>query len=152
MPIIVENSTELYHYGRKGMKWYQNIYANHKAKKLRKKRIANLKKARETKATRQRDLAAGKIPVKKMTDAEIKKKVERLELEKRYADLKRDTDKAQSTRGKTFVNRYLDSTVEKLAEGVAADLTAQTAKTFLTKAINNTYGSEVVFTNNKKKG
>ena len=31
------SSDELMHYGRKGMKWYQNIYTKHKQRKVKKK-------------------------------------------------------------------------------------------------------------------
>ena len=42
-------SDELYHYGRKGMKWYQNIFTAHKQHKTAKKRKKALEKAREAK-------------------------------------------------------------------------------------------------------
>lgn len=38
---------ELYHYGRKGMKWYQNIFTSGKERKARKRRLKNLEKARQ---------------------------------------------------------------------------------------------------------
>lgn len=40
---------ELYHYGRKGMKWYQNIFTSGKERKARKRRLKNLEKARQAK-------------------------------------------------------------------------------------------------------
>jgi len=42
-------SDELYHYGRKGMKWYQNIFTAHKQRKTANKRKKALEKAREAK-------------------------------------------------------------------------------------------------------
>ena len=41
---------ELYHYGRKGMKWGQHIFAKAHARKVNKQRKKNLEKAREAKA------------------------------------------------------------------------------------------------------
>lgn len=50
--MFLESNTdkdELYHYGRKGMKWYQNIFTSGKERKARKRRLKNLEKARQAK-------------------------------------------------------------------------------------------------------
>lgn len=46
---IDTGADELSHYGRKGMKWYQNIFTSGKQRRARKKRIKNLEKARQAK-------------------------------------------------------------------------------------------------------
>lgn len=151
-------SDELYHYGRKGMKWGQHIFGKVKAARTTRKRKAALVKARATKAAnkaaaekRAKDIEKGKISAKKMTDAELKKRMERLQLEKNYTDLVNQVDANRNNRGKRFVNKFLDSTVDKVAENAAADVVAQAIKVVLTAGANKAFGKEEVFTNNKKK-
>lgn len=176
-------SDELYHHGVLGMKWgvrrYQNkngslTAAGKKRRSLgetikdyrtNKKRKASLEKARQTKAAnkkaaedRAKALAKGKIKAKNMTDEELKAKIARMELEKSYHELVSKTDKSASTRGKRFVDKFLDSSIEKIADNAAADIVAQSVKVFTSKGANKvlnnilkTEGSEYVFANNKKK-
>lgn len=163
---------ELYHYGVLGMKWGVRRTAAQlghqiKQRKADKKRKANLEKARVARAEkkkaeeeRQKKLAAGKLKVKDMTDAELQAKINRLEMEKKYSDLKKSS--VQSTRGKKFVDKFLDSSSDKLADNVAADLLAQTVKSVGAKGVNQFIDSlngtvktdnkfERVYANNKKK-
>lgn len=175
---------ELYHHGTKGMKWgirrYQNkdgslTAAGKKRRSLaetirdyrtNKKRKASLEKARQTKAAnkkaaedRAKALAKGKIKAKNMTDAELKAKIARMELEKNYHELVSKTDKSVSARGKRFVDKLLDSTIDKVADNAAADIVAQSVKVLLADKTNKLFDRknadgdplEVVFTNNKKK-
>lgn len=156
-------TSELYHYGRMGMKWGQHIFGKVQARRAARKKAANLKKAREAKAEKQR-LAAeranavdkGKIRTKDMTDAEINRRIARLKLEKDYNDLVQQTREFE--RGSRLVNKFLDTTVDKLAENVSADTLSQVIKTLAVKGANaglnkalKTDGEEYVFTNNKKK-
>lgn len=152
------NGYELYHYGRKGMKWGQNIFGKVKAARTNRRRKAALVKAREAKAAkkieaekRARDIERGRISVKKMTDAEIKARMERLQLEKNYTDLVNQVNSNRNVRSKRFLNKFLDSTVDKVAENSAADVVAQAIKVLTVKGVNSAFGSEQVFTNNKKK-
>lgn len=158
MDVNISND-ELYHYGRKGMKWYQNIYSAVKDAKTARTRRKNLEKAREAKKTkaeeakkRQSLIDKGLISAKKMTPQELEAKIKRLELEKKYGELKRDSSQLNSSRGKKFIEKFLDSTVEKVADS-AADVVAQTFKTFGVEAVNKKVfnGEEKTYTNNKKK-
>lgn len=176
-------SDELYHHGIKGMRWgvrrYQNkdgsLTANGRKRRslgqtvkdyrTAKKRKASLEKARKTKAAnkkaaeeRTKALAKGKISAKNMTDEELKAKIARMELEKSYHELVSKTDKSVQTRGKHFIDKFLDSAVDKIADNAAADIVAQSVKVFTAKGANSvlnnvlkTEGSEYVFANNKKK-
>lgn len=149
-------SDELYHYGRKGMKWYQNIYSKYKDHKTAKRRKKNLEKARAVRAAnkaaaeeRRIKVESGKVSAKKMTDNELKERISRLDLEKKYNDLLRDSK--SNTLGSRFVNKFLESTVDKIADNAASDIAAQSVKYVLAKGANKVIGSEQVYTNNKKK-
>lgn len=170
----MENVT-LQHHGVKGMRWgirrYQNTdgsltaagkkrrslgqaVKDYKTNRVRKKNLEKARAARIDKqkeaAKRKIDLEKGKIPVKKMTDEELKARIARLELEKNCKEIERKTD--DYSRGKRFVNKFLDSTVDKVADNAMADVVAQALKVAAVKGINKAIGEEAVFTNNKKKG
>ena len=144
---------DLYHHGVKGMKWGQHIFGGIQSRRQAKQRRERLQKAREARAERQKKLKSGKLPVSQMTDKEIKKRLERLNLEQSYNDALRNSKKAEKefSRGKTFVNKMLNSSMEKVAENAVADVVAQTVKVGIVKGVNKAFGSEQVFTNNKKK-
>lgn len=151
-------NNELYHYGRKGMKWYQNIFTVGKKARVNRRRQEALKKARETKQRnreaaikRQKDLESGRLPVKKMTDAELEAKIRRLNLEKQYKELNSGRDSVALKKGKRFADKFSDSLIDKIADPVAADLIAQAMKHYGVKAVNKAIGEEATFTNNKRK-
>lgn len=159
-------SDELYHYGRKGMKWHQHIFGKdnknssgakkkkaseldrlkkraiekHQAKKQR-KHDESQKKQLEKKETRERLKADMKSP-KKMSDAELKSRIERLKMEKDYKDLLNNT--SGISKGKKFVANVLEKSGESLAIQVVNHLGS--------KGLNKMFGEEVIFANNKKKG
>ena len=62
---------ELYHYGRKGMKWYQNIFTSGKERSVKRKRVKNLKKARKVKAEKE---AAAKKAAEDQANLEAEKR------------------------------------------------------------------------------
>lgn len=165
------DNNELQHWGVKGMKWgirrYQNadgsltLAGRYHQYKLNKKRKAALEKARETRAAnkaaaeaRAKKIASGRMPAKQMTDAELEARKKRLQSEKEYNDLVRQT--RQVNRGRKFLDKVLDSTADKVADHVVADIASQTAKTLGVKAVNHIlndmgFGEDPVFTNNKRK-
>lgn len=163
----------LTHWGVKGMKWGVRRYQNSdgsltpagkkrysdgmnfveraKAKKKAKQRAENLKKARAVKAERKAQISKDKMSPKQMTDKEIQDRISRLELEKKYSALVKESRALQMPRGKKFIDKFLDSTTDRVADQVAADVVAQSIKVLLTKGANKAFGAEEVFTNNKKK-
>ena len=120
----MENNEYLEHYGRKGMKWGQNIFSAVKTYKTNKQRKANLEKARQAKvakAEHEKAAMAGKISAKKMTTDELNKRIERLTLEKEYKNIMKDTSRV--SKGKEIAMDILtkvgkDALEQTLAYGV----------------------------------
>lgn len=154
------DNNELIHWGIKGMKWGVRRYQNkdgtltaagkRREKQIAKQRAENLKKARTAKAERKSKISTDTLSPKKMTEKELNERIARLELEKKYKDAVRE-NRMSMTRGKRFVDKFLDSTVDKVAENAAADVVAQALKVLVVKGTNKAFGDEVVYTNNKKK-
>ena len=163
---------ELRHHGVKGQRWgfrrYQNsdgsltLAGRIRQARLNKKRKKALEKARQTKAAnkiaaeeRAKKLAAGKIKPKDMTDAELKAQKERLQLEKDYVNALKESK--QRDRGSRFIDKVLDSTQDKIADQVVADIVTQSVKALGVKAVNDyfkksgSFADDVIFTNNRRK-
>ena len=160
------DNNELYHYGILGMKWGirrtpAQLGHRIKQRKVEKQRKENLAKARQARAERQKKLKSGKLKPKEMTEAELRKEVQRLQLEKQYMDLKRDT--SSQNKGKTFASKYGGQLVDKLITNVGIDLVTQVAKSAGAKGIDDVIDKinakipddknkmESVYANNKKK-
>lgn len=91
------------------------------------KRKAALKKARETKAAkkeaeekakaaaeqRKKDIESGKIKAKDMTQEELNSRIDRMNLEKRYQQLRDETDQSSKmmSEGKTFAKKMWDQAI-----------------------------------------
>lgn len=135
---------ELYHYGIKGMKWgvirtaeqlghiaksAKSLYDSHKAKKRAKKEAAKAKK--RSKITNP----------KKLSTEELNARIKRLQLEKDYNDLVKDTNRTR--KGKNFVMDILESS--------GKNLFTQVVNHYGAKALNEAIGEDVIFANNKKK-
>lgn len=134
------DNNELYHYGILGMKWGirrtpSQLGHQIKARKAAKKRNENLAKARKARAEHQKALKSGKLKPKDMTTDELQKEIQRLQLEKQYIDLKRDT--STQNKGKTFASKYGGQLVDKLVTNVGIDLVTQFAKSAGAKSVND---------------
>ena len=94
---------------------------------------------------------AKKRTIKDLSDAELKAKYDRLKLEQDYKKLMRESNPQQSSKGKEFVQKVFDKTVD--------DIAPQVTKHYVAKILNNLIGDtdekgkivERVFANNKKK-
>lgn len=170
---------ELYHHGILGMKWgvrrYQNkdgsltsagqkrrslgqVIKDHKTAKTRKKNLEKARIAKQNKAKHAELAAKGKLKAKDMTDEELQARINRITLEKQYNQLKMENN-AMVSKGKRFLNKFVDSTIDKLAENVTADVAAQFIKVIAVDGANKGLdkikpdrpNDQNVFTNNQKK-
>jgi hypothetical protein len=181
MEYFIRNG-ELYHWGVKGMRWGVRRYQNADGsltdagkKRAQKQKVKNLKKARKAKATkaeeaakRQELIKQGKIPASKMTDEELKARIERLRMEETVQNLSKNTKVVN--KGREFVKNYAADAAKKIIWENAVDIGKQVAKHYGVEFANEHIGKmkwiddpsgkskdkiqvidEVIFTNNKKK-
>lgn len=148
---------ELYHHGVKGMKWgvrrtkAQLGYKTTSGKKkksnsliksyVNKRKTAKQKKVAAEKA-KQEAANAKKRSISEMSDAELRERISRLQMEKQYKELLQ-TSKPQTSRGKKFVANVLEKSGENLA--------TQVVNHYGATALNKMIGKEVIYANNKKK-
>ena len=143
---------ELYHYGIEGMKWGIRRTAaqlGHVIKDKAKKGYQAVKKASNIHKANKHAEEAAKIArqrakitnPKKLTTEELNARIKRLQLEKTYKDLMKDTETAK--RGKNFVMDVLETS--------GKNLLTQVGNHYGAKALNRAIGEDVIFANNKKK-
>lgn len=129
---IYERPGELYHYGRRGMKWYQNIFTKDKAKSGQNKRKSRAKQNDDLNRPKPKSY-------KDMSDDELRKSTDRLNLEANYLNAKsrvnpnpEQSQKRDSfakrfvkealgpaiiSAGKTQIEKYLNTEISKLTKG-----------------------------------
>lgn len=153
---------ELYHWGVVGMKWGVRRYQNadgtlteagkRRALKQKQKNLKKARDAKEQKAKRQKLARDGKIPISKMTDDELKMRIERLRLEETVKNLTKSTYSPDVVdRGKVFTKKYAGEAVKGILWDNFVDLGRQAVKAAVVKAYNNKTGYEAIYTNNKRK-
>lgn len=128
------DNNELQHHGILGMKWgvrrTPEQLGRGKGSSVKRKTSAKdrVKKAEETEPK--------KKSVTEMSDDELKAKISRLDLEKRYKDLSTSVNPPKSTRGKDFTLRV----IEKIGENTLVNLGTQAANTLIGEGINKVFG------------
>lgn len=135
---------ELYHYGRKGMKWGQHIYGKVKQASTKRKRKKNLEKARAAKVQKavkaklEAEQAKKPKTVGEMTNDELRDAINRLQMEKQYKQLMSEMNTKNVSRGKKYVNDFLDKSVKPAVE----EASKQLMKDALNKAGQKALGLE----------
>lgn len=124
---------ELYHYGVLGMKWgvrrYQNKDGSLTAKGKKRYSSDNSKDNKEN------DTKPKKKSVSEMSDEELSKAIKRLEIEKRYRDLTKESRQSEISKGRAFASRV----IEKIGENTLTNLGTQAANHVIGNAINSLF-------------
>ena len=142
---------ELYHYGKKGMKWgVRKTPVRSSSGNTRKRKSNTLSLFKKKKTTRNASVAksspAQTKSVKDMSDDELRRKIERVRLEQQYRQLSPGT----VSKGRRIAKRVMNNVIVPAAE----DLGKQVVKSFMAKGINKALsleGDSRVYANNKKK-
>ncbi len=120
--------TTLRHHGVKGMKWG----VRRSPKRLGRNRKIKKNIAAPSKKTKS---------LKELSDDELRSRISRLEMEKKYKDLTKSENQIKTSKGKAFVMDVLEKSGKNIA--------TQTATYILGTGVNKVAGKEIV---NPKKG
>ncbi len=139
------DNNELMHHGILGMKWgvrrYQNKDGSLTPAGKRRVQTGEVDKSSETSSSHSSSSTASKKSVKEMSDSELRDKITRLELEKKYSDLSKPREQAKTSKGKAFVMDVLEKSGKNIA--------TQAVTYAMGSMVNKLAGSDVV---NPKKG
>lgn len=133
------SNNELSHHGIKGQRWGIRRYQRKDGSLTNagKKRASKLEDE-YSKLTGQKPegsktySSSGKKKISEMSDDEIRAKINRLDLEKRYSELINSSSKKQQSRGKAFIKKVSNDVIIP----AATDVSKQVVKSALTKVIN----------------
>lgn len=150
-PII---SDELYHSGRKGMKWGQRLYQYKDGSltplgKLRYGKKGLSKESSNDNASDTKSIKTTKLTKKKikdMSDEEIQARIKRLNLEKELAKTMKDVDSQTTSKGKQIVTNILENSAKNIGTQLVTYVMGKGVNKALAKAFKE---AEIV---NPKKG
>ena len=142
---------ELYHHGVKGMKWGVRKTPVRSSSGATQKRKSNTLSLFKKKKTTRKVSSANSSPaqtksIKDMSDDELQKNIERVQLEQQYQEL----DPKSVSRGKRIAKRVMDDVIVP----AAVDIGKQAVKSIMANGVNKVLsleGDNKVYANNKKK-
>ena len=119
-----------------------------KLEKLESKRkeVESLKSKSSDKESNTKPDTKLKKTVKDLSDEELRAKISRIELEKKYSDLTRVENKKKTSKGKAFINE----TLEKSGKNIAGQLVTYMMGTAVNKALKGVFDDDAIV--NPKKG
>ena len=123
------DNNELMHYGRKGMKWYQNIFTKKKGSSSKSKQDDDDGQEQKPKQKTSKD----------MSNDELRRAIERKRLEDDYNRLYPQ----QVSKGKKFMNSVARDVIAPAAKEVGKDFTKQLMSKELKKLTGMSTGNTV---------
>lgn len=138
------------------LKAEQKVLRNRKRTQAKIDKLESLRKSvtdqkQETEPVKKIDKPKNPVKrtIKDLSDDELRSRISRLEMEKRYKDLMKS--EVQVDKGKTFAKKFLGDSAKKIILDNAVDIVSQGVKHLMAKQANKMLGGDVTFANNKKK-